>query len=311
MNELEVITSAGAIQQTRIISDDLYKRFLSYLDVSPRTVETYEKGIRQFMKYAQANGITQPERDDVIAWRDELKQSHKPTTVQGYLTAVKLFFQWMEQEGIYKNVADKIKGAKIQRGHKKDYLTSKQSKKVLEGIDTETMKGLRDYAIIATMITTGLRTIEVARADVRDLRTVGDSTALFIQGKGRDERTEYVKIAPQVEDALRAYLKARGAKQDEPLFTSTSNNNSGNRMTTRSISAIAKESLTGAGFNSDRLTAHSLRHTAGTLALLNGADLPQVQQLLRHSNINTTMIYMHALDRAKNDSEIKVANAIF
>lgn len=311
MNELEVITSAGAIQQTRIISDDLYKRFLSYLDVSPRTVETYEKGIRQFMKYAQANGITQPERDDVIAWRDELKQSHKPTTVQGYLTAVKLFFQWMEQEGIYKNVADKIKGAKIQRGHKKDYLTSKQSKKVLEGIDTETMKGLRDYAIIATMITTGLRTIEVARADVRDLRTVGDSTALFIQGKGRDERTEYVKIAPQVEDALRAYLKARGAKQDEPLFTSTSNNNSGNRMTTRSISAIAKDSLTGAGFTSDRLTAHSLRHTAGTLALLNGADLPQVQQLLRHSNINTTMIYMHALDRAKNDSEIKVANAIF
>lgn len=311
MNELEVITSAGAIQQTRIISDDLYKRFLSYLDVSPRTVETYEKGIRQFMKYAQANGITQPERDDVIAWRDELKQSHKPTTVQGYLTAVKLFFQWMEQEGIYKNVADKIKGAKIQRGHKKDYLTSKQSKKVLEGIDTETMKGLRDYAIIATMITTGLRTIEIARADVRDLRTVGDSTALFIQGKGRDERTEYVKIAPQVEDALRAYLKARGAKQDEPLFTSTSNNNSGNRMTTRSISAIAKDSLTGAGFTSDRLTAHSLRHTAGTLALLNGADLPQVQQLLRHSNINTTMIYMHALDRAKNDSEIKVANAIF
>lgn len=311
MNELEVITNAGAIQQTRIISDDLYKRFLSYLDVSPRTVETYEKGIRQFMKYAQANGITQPERDDVIAWRDELKQSHKPTTVQGYLTAVKLFFQWMEQEGIYKNVADKIKGAKIQRGHKKDYLTSKQSKKVLEGIDTETMKGLRDYAIIATMITTGLRTIEVARADVRDLRTVGDSTALFIQGKGRDERTEYVKIAPQVEDALRAYLKARGAKQDEPLFTSTSNNNSGNRMTTRSISAIAKDSLTGAGFTSDRLTAHSLRHTAGTLALLNGADLPQVQQLLRHSNINTTMIYMHALDRAKNDSEIKVANAIF
>lgn len=311
MNELEVITSASAIQQTRIISDDLYKRFLSYLDVSPRTVETYEKGIRQFMKYAQANGITQPERDDVIAWRDELKQSHKPTTVQGYLTAVKLFFQWMEQEGIYKNVADKIKGAKIQRGHKKDYLTSKQSKKVLEGIDTETMKGLRDYAIIATMITTGLRTIEVARADVRDLRTVGDSTALFIQGKGRDERTEYVKIAPQVEDALRAYLKARGAKQDEPLFTSTSNNNSGNRMTTRSISAIAKDSLTGAGFTSDRLTAHSLRHTAGTLALLNGADLPQVQQLLRHSNINTTMIYMHALDRAKNDSEIKVANAIF
>ena len=82
-------------------------------------------------------------------------------------------------------------------------------------------------------------------------------------------------------------------------------------MTTRSIRAIAKSSMVDAGFNSDRLTAHSMRHTAGTLALLNGASTREVQQLLRHSNINTTMIYAHELDRAKNNSELKVANAIF
>ena len=66
-----------------------------------------------------------------------------------------------------------------------------------------------------------------------------------------------------------------------------------------------------AGYNSDRLTAHSMRHTAGTLALLNGATPREVQQLLRHSNINTTMIYAHELDRARNNAELRVANAIF
>jgi len=82
-------------------------------------------------------------------------------------------------------------------------------------------------------------------------------------------------------------------------------------MTTRSISGIVKDRFTGAGYDSERLTAHSLRHTAGTLNLLNGGTLEETQQLLRHSNINTTMIYLHHLDRAKNNSEARIAAAIF
>lgn len=310
MNDLTLVENRSELVKAAL-SEELYNRWLAYIDVRPKTVETYRKAIKQFFNYMYENEISQPTREDIIAFRDSLKDTHKPTTVQTYLTATKLFFQWLEQEGIYHNVAQHIKGVKIEKGHKKDYLTSKQSHKVLETVDTTTLKGLRDYAIVALMLTTGMRTIEVERADVTDLRTLGDSTVLYLQGKGRDEKTEYVKVAPQVEDALRAYLNARGEVKSQALFTSTSRNNNGERMTTRAIRAIAKEALVNAGYDSERLTAHSMRHTAGTLALLNGAELTQVQQLLRHSSINTTMIYLHGIDRAKNNSELKVANAIF
>ena len=311
MNELTTI-NASEIVASQPLNELLLVRWESFIDVRPKSKETYRKAVKQFIEYLSENGISQPTRETVIEWRDSLKESHKPTTIQTYITAVKLFFRWLEQEGIYKNIADHVKGVKVSTGHKKDYLTSKQSHKVLETINTETLKGVRDYAIVGLMLTTGVRTIEVARADIADLRTVGDATVLFVQGKGKDEKADYVKIAPQVEDAIRAYITARGATEEsEPLFTSTSRNNYGERMTTRSIRAIAKNSMVDAGFNSDRLTAHSMRHTAGTLALLNGASTREVQQLLRHSNINTTMIYAHELDREKNNSELKVANAIF
>lgn len=311
MTELTTVTTSELVE-SQPLNELLLARWESYIDVAPKSKETYHKAIKQFLAYTHENGIAQPTRETIVEWRDSLKADRKPTTIQTYLTAVKLFFRWLEQEGIYKNVADHVKGVKVSTGHKKDYLTSKQSHKVLASIDTDTLKGLRDYAIVGLMLTTGVRTIEVTRADIADLRTVGDATVLFVQGKGKDEKADYVKLAPQVEDAIRAYIAARGAKtESEPLFTSTSRNNYGERMTTRSIRAIAKSSMVEAGFNSDRLTAHSMRHTAGTLALLNGASIREVQQLLRHSNINTTMVYSHELDRARNNSEIKVANAIF
>jgi len=72
-----------------------------------------------------------------------------------------------------------------------------------------------------------------------------------------------------------------------------------------------KKAFKASGYDSDRLTAHSLRHTAGTLNLLNGGSLEDTQQLLRHSNINTTMIYLHHIDRAKNQSEERIAGALF
>lgn len=305
-------TVARGITPSQPLNEVLLVRWESYIDVCPKSKDTYKRAIKQFFIYLNKNAISKPNRETVIEWRDSLKNSHKPTTIQTYITAVKLFFRWLEQEDIYKNIADHVKGVKIEARHKKDYLTSKQSHKVLETIDTNTLKGLRNYAIIGLMLTTGVRTIEVTRADIADLRTVGDSTVLFVQGKGRDEKAEYVKVAPQVENAIRAYLASRKASgENEPLFTSTSRNNYGKRMTTRSIRAIAKKSMIAAGFNSNRLTAHSMRHTAGTLALLNGASPREVQQLLRHRNINTTMIYAHELDRTNNSSELKVANAIF
>ena len=290
----------------------LLERWEAYVDVAPNSRETYRKAVRQFIAYLAKQGIVHPTRETVIAWRDDLKDSLKATTIQSYLTALKLFFRWTAEEGIYPNIADHVKTPKISTGHKRDFLTSQQSYQVLSRIKTDTLKGKRDYAIIGLMLTTGVRTIEVTRANIADLRTIGDSPVLFVQGKGKTEKAEYVKLAPKVEAAIKDYINARETKSDtEPLFASTSFSNYGQRLTTRSIRAIAKRSMIEAGFDSDRLTAHSMRHTAGTLALLNGASPREVQQLLRHNNINTTLIYAHDLDRAMNDCELRVANAIF
>lgn len=312
MNEITVVQQSNIVAQ-QTIEADLFNRFISYLDAKPKTVQTYTRALKQLYSYFSLNGITQPQREDIVAFREELKASgHKPTTVQNYITATKLFFQWTEQEGLYPNIASHLKGAKLDREHKKDYLTSRQVKEILNTVDRSGIRGLRDYAILSLMVTGGLRTIEVVRADIGDLRNAGESTVLYIQGKGRDEKTDYIKISQPVEKAIRAYLTARGkAGETEPLFASTSNNNKGERMTTRSISGLVKEHMKKAGYDSSRLTAHSLRHTAVTLSLLAGKEITEVQQFARHANIATTMIYNHALDKAKNTCSEAVASAIF
>lgn len=310
--EALAIRENTTLQAGQVVTEDLYTRFISYLDASPKTVQTYSRAIRQFMKYIAERGIAQPTREDVIAFREELKEGHKASTVQNYIIAVRLFFQWTAQERLYPDIAQHIKGAKLSKDHKKDYLTSSQVKNVLGDIERDTPQGRRDYAIFALMVTGGLRDIEVHRANIEDLRTLGDSTVLYLQGKGREERAEYVKVPAEVEKAIRASLADRkDLAGSQPLFISLSNNSKGGRISTRSISGIVKSALVKAGYESDRLTAHSLRHTAVTLSLIGGEKLEEVQQFARHKNIATTLIYAHSLDLAKNQCGSTIAKAIF
>lgn len=303
----------GEVTTAQGVTYEIYLRWIHFIDAAPATVATYEKAVRRFMAYLAENNITHPQREDVINFREELKATgHKPTTTQAYITAVRLFFQWLEQERIYPNIADRVKGAKVSRGHKKDYLTADQTRAILESIDRRSLQGLRDYALFALAVTCGLRTIEISRADIADLGTAGGSAALYVQGKGKEEKTDFVKLAAPIESAVLAYLTARGERDAAaPLFASTSNNNAGGRMSTRAISGIIKSCMQRAGYDSERLTAHSLRHTAATLNLLAGGSLQETQQLLRHSSIDTTTIYAHNLERAASRSEERIAGTIF
>lgn len=311
MNGLTVEGNVSIAEQ-QIIDDALFRRWIAYIDASPKTVETYSKNIRRFLIYLAENGISHPQREDIVMYREYLKQEHKPTTVQGYLSAVKLFFQWTAQEGVYPNIAQRVKGAKLDTTHKKDYLTTRQSAKLLQSVDRSTLKGLRDYAMLFVMITTGLREISMVRADIGDIGIAGDAVALFYQGKGHEEKADYVKLVEPVEESIKAYLSARGETNlKAPLFGSIANRNTGERMTTRSVSRVIKTRLIAAGLESDRLTGHSLRHTAATLNLLHGGTIEETRQLLGHRNINTTLIYSHALERARNNSEERIAKAIF
>lgn len=296
-------------------SDLLFQNWIDYLDAKPKTVQTYTRAIRQFMDWLHTEQIHNPERSHIRAYRDYLTASgHKPTTVQSYLAAVKQFFNWTEESGLYPNIA---KGVRLiekidTTTHKHGYLTTRQVKRLLETIDRSTEKGLRDYAMISLMVTTGLRTISISLARVEDLGTIGDYPALFYQGKGHSEKDTFVKITEPVELAINEYLKSRTSrKPDDPLFSSTANRNNGKPLTTRAISGIVKKRLEDAGIVSDKITAHSLRHTAGTLNIRAGGSLQETQQLLNHRQLTTTQIYAHALDKEQSKSEERISDLIF
>ena len=308
----ELSPAPSAVNAAKLPAD-IFKRWTAYIDGAERTKATYTATIKRFAEWLQVNGITAPSRADIIKYRDELQTTHKPATVHGYLVAVKLFFQWTESEKLYPNIAARVKNTAVDVFHKKDPLTSRQAAKVLDSIDENSAAGLRDYAIIALMLTTALRTRSIILADIGDIRTLGDMTVLYYQGKGHNEKADFVKLSEPVLKAIQRYLQARGGTPapNEPLFASAAHRNSGERMTTRSISRIVKNALKAAGLNSDRLTAHSLRHTAATLAMINGATLQEVQQLLGHKNINITMVYLHTLERAQNSSADRITTAIF
>lgn len=311
MQELTVRNS-NQLQTLQAFDTASFYRWTSFIDASRKTIDTYNRAIKQFAFYLASKGIINPTREDILNYREELKATKKPTTVQLYLASVKLFFQWTAQEGKYPNIAEHIKGAKLDTDHKKDYLTSKQAAKLLNSIDRSTLSGKRDYAMLSLMATTGLRTISITKANVEDIRPAGDAMALYYQGKGHEEKAVYVKLAEPVEEAIREYLNARGTVSAKaPLFASHAHRNGGERLTTRSVSRVAKEHLIEAGLNSERWTAHSLRHTAATLNLQAGASIEETKQLLDHKNINTTLIYSHALERAKNKSEERIAKVIF
>ena len=310
MNTLTNTQTQITIKESRI-TGDLLQSYIDYLDATPKTIDTYAKAIRQFKQWIDIREIQAPTRQDVIDFRDSLEQDHKPTTINTYVIAIRQFFKWTELNGLYPNIADHVKGKKISRAPKKDYLTPNQVKQILNSIDRDTLEGKRDYALLCLMVTCGLRDIEVNRANIEDIRTLGANTVLYLQGKGRDDKNEYVTLPGATESAIRDYLSTRQATEHEPLFVGISNHGKGNRLTTRSISRIVKNTFVRNGYDTSRLTAHSLRHTAVTLALQSGNSLQEVQQFARHTNINTTLIYAHNLEKQNNQCANSIANQLF
>lgn len=307
--------STLATQEIRnnVISSNVIKSFTAFLDVAPSTVRSYSSGLKMFAKFLASHEIKNPTRECVVAFKKELEAlGRKPSTIALYLSALRRFFTWTESNGIYKNITAGVKTPKLSKGHKKDCFSGVQVKNILSGIDRSTVEGLRNYAVMALMSCGGLRTVEITRANVEDLRVINGVTVLYIQGKGKTDKADFVKLPPQVEKAVREYLNARGqADMTAPLFVSESKRNKGHGLTTRTISGIAKNAMINAGFNSSRLTAHSLRHTAITLSIMAGANLPEVQAFARHSSINTTMIYNHAVNRFNSICENSIAREIF
>lgn len=314
MNALiEIKNTANNLIASQEFGANLLNDFFAFLDVSEKTRSTYQRSLRQLFKFFTTNSIQNPSRDDLLSFKKSLEAAgRKPATIGLYLASARRFFSWTEQKGIYPNISQGVKAPKQERGHKRDFFGASQLKNILSDIERNTLEGKRNFAVMTLMITGGLRTIEIVRANIEDLRTLGDCTVLYVQGKGRKDRTEFVKISAPVLKAINDYLSARGHVEDTaPLFASLSKRNKGSRLTTRTISGICKRAMIAAGYNSSKLTAHSLRHSAVTLSIMAGASIQEVQAFARHANIATTTIYAHTVDRINSQCEQSISNAIF
>lgn len=284
--------------------------YLAELDASQKTRDTYRRALRQYGRWLneQGLGLQDTTRATTLAYKRYLQDTKSAATTNSYLCAVRSLHSWLNGKVGYPNVAQGIHGVKAGTNSSKDALTKCEALDLLQSDDTS-ISGLRDHAMICLMLLQGLRTIELVRASVGDLRTMGGEAVLWIQGKGHDAADTFVPLSPESERSIRAYLSARGKTSDEmPLFASTSNRNSGGRMTTRSVSRMAKERMKAIGVESQRKTAHSLRHTAVTFALLGGATVQEAQVMARHSDIGTTLRYAHNLDRMDAKAEKAVAS---
>ena len=301
------------VEHSDILSVQVLNSFYSYLDVSAVTLKAYRAGIRQFMAYLNISNVQMPKRENVVMFKQALLAAgRKASTVALYLAALRRFFDWCETSGLYPNISRGVKSPKQERGHKRDALSGAQLKECLLGMTRKGEQGLRDKAIFLLMATCGLRTIEVTRANVGDIHEVQGVPVLKVQGKGRSDKKEFVKLSAPVLEAVREYLEVRGTvPEDAPLFASCSRRNSGGRLTTRTVSSVAKSAMVSAGYNSRRLTAHSLRHSAATLAIQAGMTLQDVQSFMRHSSISVTTIYLHDVNRLKSQCENAITAAIF
>lgn len=92
MDKLQISKENGKIVAPQTITEDLYTRFISFIDAKPKTIGTYTRALKQFFRYIDSTGKVMPCREDIIAFRDELIASgHKPSTIQNYITTVRLF----------------------------------------------------------------------------------------------------------------------------------------------------------------------------------------------------------------------------
>lgn len=307
-----------------IFNNYLLNDFIEYIDATPTTAKGYIICLHQFIKYLKDNDIRQPNTNDIKAYKKYLQdyinpKNNKPLTSgtkQQYLRAVKQLFTWLNNTGLYDNVAYSVRNFKLKRdaNHKttKDAFSEDDIKIILNKIDKTTPVGKRDYAIILLAITGGLRVNEIRNIDIQDMEIIKSECRLYILGKGHTEKDNYIKVIPAVYDAIKDYLATKESiKPTDALFTSTSNRALNKRITKESLSQIIKNRYRDAGYDSNKLTAHSLRHTSITLLLNSGADIYTAQMHARHQDPKTTEIYAHLNERDTATNEQDIYNQIF
>ena len=292
---------------------DLVEEFISSLDLSDNTVISYGGMLRRYAQYLEPNHIVKPNESDLVKYKKKIKKDGcRSATTQKYVIILRKFYKWCERRDYYPNISGDLTGENIVATFKREPLKIQEVQKLLALAKKRKDKNincLRDYAIVSLIVKTGLRTIEVSRADVEDIVTLNGINYLFIQGKGHDDKDDQVKIPDSVYAIIQEYLEKRNSNA-KALFITSGPRCNNERIKPYTISISIKHLLRAIGLDDKRYTAHSLRHTCATIALLSGAKYEEVQMVLRHKSIETTTIYAHNLSRETNNVELIVEKAI-
>ena len=308
-----IATSGSAITESSIGLVNEWLDWCKDNGAFDATVATHKKSMQVFLGWLRDNPITAGivTAGDIVRYKGWLAEKYSVQTVNLRLSACRSFYKWMVvTERIPLNPAAEVKGLKRSNSktHKRDPLSNGEVLAVLDVCRAdESLAGVRDLAIITIMAYCGARAIEVQRANMGNLTTQGDRVVLQVQGKGRLEADEILVIPHTQEGLMRHWLSHRVTfadhADDDPLFVSLSNRNRGDRLTTRAIRGIVKSRYHQAGVVGSKKSTHSLRHSAITNAIRQGATPMQVQAMARHGSFDTTLGYYHEVSRVDNPAE--------
>ena len=287
------------------------EKFLNTVSVernlSDNTLKAYLGDLTAFGKFLQEKDITEIDSDDIRQYIKTLEANHyKDTTIKRKIASIKVFFSFLEQEGIISDSPT--------RKIRKRYITAKRLPKVMSKDEVERllraayhevkklselncqlaesnspndklMRAHRNRVILEILFSTGIRIGELVNLDIEDVNLNDKSILIF--GKGRKERIVYISSS-EVLNAVKEYLMLRKNIQStsKALFL----NRYGERLSIYSIEYVFQKYCEKAKIKS-HYTPHCLRHTIATMLLSNGADIRAVQEILGHSCITTTQIY--------------------
>lgn len=286
------------------------------------TYKTYNRIINLHKKWLIDNGLeyTQASKGDLLNWLSSISNLSVGTQ-KLYLTVIRQFYKWLCEIAFingninYLNPTNNLKiNTRQARQFKKSSLNADQAKAMLTTIDDNTLQGKRNLAILRLMVTCGIRCIEISRLRIGDIIERNGVAMLNIRGKRYNgEVSRSIVIPEKVNYVLRQWTKSINKEllknDNAPLFHSIRKKH-GSQLTSIHISRIAKQAIKQAVGDKKEYTAHSLRHTAATLALLNGADQLEVKENLGHSDFNTTLIYVHHINATKNKANSLVDSVL-
>ena len=269
-------------------------RYRTYIKLEKRlaqnSVESYMRDLRSFAHFILRMWDVPPQKvepqmiERYMAWLFD--RGREKTSQARALSGVKSFFNFlMISDKIENSPAEFILSPKFGR-QLPDILSTDEIDRIIATVDTSSVKGLRDCAMLELLYSCGLRVSELISLKVQDL-FFGEG---YIRVIGKGDKQRLVPISATARERIYRYLDKRPETRsgEDALFL----NNRGSRLTRVMVFTILKQAARNAGIEK-RISPHTFRHSFATHLLEGGASIRQVQEMLGHESILTTEIYTH------------------